>query len=157
MGALKEWEVVALRALDSGPLGPEELARAVFGGADGTIVYEVGLRSRASARWTRLVGLGLVEVRGSRLAVTGMGQAAAGTWRLDGPTDVDFVTEFHRAGFSVLEASRRCRVTTKTVRAWLEGRLPVAPDAGMRLVMPPWPDVVAVPSWALPGGRRGAR
>lgn len=141
------WEVAALRLLSVRSLGPEELARGVFGGAEGTIVFDG--RRRASVRWSRLVTLGLVERRGARLALTDGGRAALQAWVE--PEEADFVRAFHGGGFTVSEAARRCRVSRSKVRSWVEGREDAVPGAG-RMLLYPWPVTVAVPAWALPGG-----
>lgn len=159
---LSDVEVRALRALvDAGAAGltGDELARRVWNGSAGHVLFErrgAGL-VKATWRFGRLVDAELVtrDGRNGRYRVTFGGElalsSASASPRLVTET---FHEVYERLGFSVSDAARLCGVSRATIRAWVAtGR---APDGMAERMLTP-SGLVELPSWALPGGRRGAR
>lgn len=159
---LLEYEVAALeRLVRAGPAGltGDALARLVFHGEAGAVLFERvgGTLVKATWRFTRLAEAGLVEVdrRNGRYRVTAAGELALKAAPVDVQSGESFAAVCERRGFSVRDAAQRCGVSRATVRRWLD--LGTAPDGMAARLEAPKVNVIAVPSWALPGGRRGAR
>lgn len=150
--SLAEWEERALTALGNWSWwGCNELARVAFNVPVGFVAFDPISKVRSSWRFAGLVELGLVEHRHGKYRITSAGDDAR---RAIVPrAEVDFIAEYESSGWSVSDAARRCGVSRSTIRRWVAER--AAPPGMGRRLRDGAPVVLAVPEWAVPGGRRG--